>query len=68
MAEGPWGGVGGKEFYDGRGEIVGITVHYNDNAVVKLQVTYEQSGARFQGSAHGGVGGETAKVRLGPFN
>lgn len=64
MAEGPWGGNGGYEFYDGRGEIVGIDIYYTDNAVVKLQVTYEQNGVRFQGEAHGGTGGESATVSL----
>lgn len=66
VVNGPWGGPGGTDFYDGRGDVVELAVHYNKHAVTMLQVTYEQSGARFQSAPHGGASGDSSwSSRLG---
>lgn len=65
VAQGPWGGCGcgGGGFSDGRGDVVEVTVKYNDNCLTMLQVAYEHGGARFQGDAHGyDQDGEESKV------
>jgi hypothetical protein len=66
VVNGPWGGPGGTDFYDGRGDVVELAVHYNKHAVTMLRVTYEQSGARFQSAPHGGASGDSSwSSRLG---
>lgn len=62
VANGPRGGGGGNAFYDGRGDVVEIFVHYDEHAVTMLQATYEHSGARFRGVRHGTVSAQMASL------
>lgn len=62
IAQGPWGGIGGSPFYDGRGDIVEILVEYTEDYIISLQAIYEQGGGVFKTTAHFGPGGNTAKV------
>jgi len=52
--EGSWGGNGGYAFSDGRGEIIEIKIRYNNDQVISLQAIYDQNGAHFPASIHGG--------------
>ena len=55
-SEGPWGGDGGDEFYDGIADrIVAIDVEHL-NAIISLQVTYAHGIYGFSSSKHGGGG------------
>lgn len=65
VVNGPWGGSGGQDFYDGRGDVVEILVNFSKVAVTTLQVTYEQCGTRFEGAPHGGAGGDSWKSQIG---
>lgn len=63
ITQGQWGGHGGYDFCDGRGDVVEITVKYDDECVHLLQAEYQHSGDRFSGACHGeGEEGEEAKV------
>jgi len=64
IVHGPWGGLGGDLFCDGRGDIVEIVVAYNTERVTSLQVSYIHGSTTFKGSCHGGRGGNTAQVEL----
>lgn len=59
---GPWGGLGGDAFCDGRGEIVEILVAFDAKQVISLQVSYAHGSSTFKGTVHGGCGGNTAEV------
>jgi len=62
VVHGPWGGEGGKSFYDGRGDIIEILVEYTEDYIISLQVTYDQGGAIHKTTARFGPGGFTSKV------
>lgn len=62
VAQGPWGGPKGDDFYDGRGELVAITVHYTKTQILSLQASYEHNGISVEGGKHGEEGGEMIKV------
>lgn len=62
LSQGPWGGKNGSFFYDGRGTIVGVILTYNKKKIISIQSIYNQGGAIFKASFHGGPGGKTAKV------
>lgn len=63
IPQGPWGGWGGQEFYDGRGDIVDLIINYTDDLITSIQVGYEQGGISFQGGLHGGKGATEVQVR-----
>jgi len=62
ISEGPWGGLGGVEFTDYRGEISEIVVFHNDEHVVAIQVQYQSSGSIFEGRKYGGHEERFSKV------
>lgn len=59
---GPWGGDGGREFYDGQGDIVKIVVRHSRSQVHGIETTYEQGGVTFKPVVNGGTTGETSTV------
>lgn len=59
---GRWGGQGGREFYDGQGDIVKIVVHHTDTQINGTQTTYEQGGVTFYAVRNGGTIGDTSTV------
>lgn len=63
IPQGPWGGWGGQEFYDGRGDIIDLNINFTDTLITSIQVGYEQGGIGFQGRLHGGKGVQQVKVR-----
>jgi len=67
LAQGPWGGLGGSPFYDGRGDIVEILLEYTEDCIVSLQATYEQGGGIFKTNSRFGPGGKTTKVMYCTF-
>jgi len=63
IPQGPWGGWGGQEFYDGRGDVVDLFITFTDTLVSSIQVGYEQGGISFQGNLHGRKGPRKVEVR-----
>lgn len=62
IPQGPWGAPTGQEFYDGRGDIVELNIHYTKTLITSIQIGYEQGGTSFHTPVHGGPGEQTAKV------
>lgn len=57
VADGPWGGNGGADFYDGRADkIKQIDIVY-DAAIISFNVKYDQGSNAYRSSLHGGDGG-----------
>lgn len=67
IVHGPWGGLRGDLFCDGRGDIVEILIAYNTERVISLQVSYAHGSTTFRGTLHGGRGGNIAKVLKAPY-
>lgn len=62
IPQGPWGNSGGQEFYDGRGDVVDLSIKYNPSHITWIQVGYEQGGTSFHGAPHGGEGAQHVLV------
>lgn len=64
VTQGPWGGLQGIAFYDGKGELLDINVCYNKSQILSLQMTYGHNGTSYKGEKHGASGGERTKVQI----